>query len=137
MAVDWTEERVESLTRMWRDGYTARQIAEELGDGVTRNAVIGKANRLGLSKPTKSSVTRRQRKIERDKKVLPLQAPTGEGVSIYTLTASTCRWPIGDPGDNDFHFCGANCTVGQPYCDYHAALAYQAPQPKSGSRNIA
>jgi GcrA cell cycle regulator len=137
MAVDWTEERIAELTRMWSEGLTARQIAELLGDGITRNAVIGKANRLGLSKPTKSSVTRKQRKVEREKKVLPLKAPTGEGVNIFTLTSSTCRWPIGDPGDAEFHFCGSKCEAGQPYCEYHAAMAYQAPQPRSSRRRSA
>jgi len=136
MAVDWTDERVELLSRLWREGHTARQIAEQLGNGITRNAVIGKANRLGLSKPSKSSVTRAQRKDEREAKVQPLQAPQGEGATIFSLTSSTCRWPIGDPGDADFHFCGAKCTPGQSYCDYHAAMAYQAPQPRN-RRNIA
>ena len=70
MAVDWTEERVALLARLWQEGFSARQIAERLGEEVTRNAVIGKANRLGLSKPSKSSVTRRQRKKEREEKVL-------------------------------------------------------------------
>jgi GcrA cell cycle regulator len=44
----WTDERVETLKRMWSEGATASQIAKELGD-VTRNAVIGKVHRLGLS----------------------------------------------------------------------------------------
>ena len=43
----WTEERIERLKKMWHDGATASQIADELG-GVSRNAVIGKAHRLGL-----------------------------------------------------------------------------------------
>jgi GcrA cell cycle regulator len=137
MAVDWTEERVETLARLWGDGHTARQIADALGEGVTRNAVIGKANRLGLSKPTKSSVTRHQRKAEREHKVQPLRPPVTEGASIFNLTNSTCRWPNGDPGDDDFHFCAAQCDVGQPYCEYHAAMAYQAPQPRSSRRKSA
>ena len=127
MAVDWSRERVEELTRMWNDGLTARQIAEELGDGITRNSVIGKANRLGLSKPTKSSVTRQQRKVETRTKLVPLKPPSGEGVNIFTLTSSTCRWPLGDPTEAQFRFCGSNCESGHPYCEYHAALAYQAP----------
>ncbi|MDP6343473.1 MAG: GcrA family cell cycle regulator [Alphaproteobacteria bacterium] len=135
--MDWTEERVALLARLWQEGFSARQIAERLGEEVTRNAVIGKANRLGLSKPSKSSVTRRQRKKEREEKVLQLQPPMDEGTSIFSLTASTCRWPIGDPGDEDFHFCGSKSTVGQPYCDYHAAMAYQPAQTKSGRKKIA
>ncbi|MBC8239747.1 MAG: global cell cycle regulator GcrA-like protein [Alphaproteobacteria bacterium] len=134
MAVDWTDERVAELTKFWQEGYSARQIAERLSDGITRNAVIGKANRLGLSKPSKSSVTRQQRQKERAEKVLQLQPPIDEGATIFSLTASTCRWPIGDPGDLDFHFCGANSKVAAPYCDYHAAMAYQPPKARNAHR---
>ena len=45
--MSWTDERIEKLTKMWEGGSTASQIADELG-GVSRNAVIGKAHRLGL-----------------------------------------------------------------------------------------
>ena len=61
--IEWTEERVEKLRELWAAGYSSRQIADHLG-GITRNAVIGKANRLGLSKPTKSSITRRAKLVE-------------------------------------------------------------------------
>lgn len=134
MAVDWSVDRVELLSKLWIAGYSARQIAERLGEGITRNAVIGKANRLGLSKPSKSSVTRQQRQRERAEKVLRLQPPTDEGATIFSLTASTCRWPIGDPGDLDFHFCGAKSNGGQPYCEYHAARAYQPPKARNAHR---
>ena len=134
MAVDWTDDRVTLLSKLWQDGHSARQIAEHLGEGITRNAVIGKANRLGLSKPSKSSVTRQLRRKEQAEKVLSLQPPIDEGATIFSLTASTCRWPIGDPGDLDFHFCGADSEAGQPYCDYHAAMAYQPPKVKNTSR---
>jgi hypothetical protein len=49
MTAPWDEERMEVLTRLWLAGATARMIAEKLGEGVTRNAVIGKAHRLGLT----------------------------------------------------------------------------------------
>ncbi len=45
----WTDERISLLTKMWTDGHTASQIAQALGEATTRNAVIGKAHRLGLS----------------------------------------------------------------------------------------
>ena len=134
MAVDWCVDRVDLLTELWQSGHSARQIAERLGDGITRNAVIGKANRLGLSKPSKSSVTRQQRQKERAEKVLSLKPPIDQGATIFSLTASTCRWPIGDPGDLDFHFCGAKSKVGQPYCEYHAARAYQPPKARNSNR---
>jgi GcrA cell cycle regulator len=47
--MSWTEERVERLSTMWLEGRSASQIAAELGEGVSRNAVIGKVHRLGLS----------------------------------------------------------------------------------------
>ena len=49
----WTDERVETLKKLWTDGLSASQIAAELG-GITRNAVIGKVHRLGLSGRAKS-----------------------------------------------------------------------------------
>lgn len=45
----WTDERVAELKKLWGDGFSCSQIAAELGCGITRNAVIGKAHRLGLS----------------------------------------------------------------------------------------
>jgi GcrA cell cycle regulator len=51
----WTDEKVELLRQLWLDGKSASQIAAELGDGVTRNAVIGKVHRLGLSGRVKTS----------------------------------------------------------------------------------
>ena len=58
--MSWTEEREQKLRKLWEKGYTASQIAEMLGEGATRNSVIGKAHRLKLaaraaSKQSKSS----------------------------------------------------------------------------------
>jgi GcrA cell cycle regulator len=47
--MSWTDERVELLRKLWMDGLSASQIAAELANGITRNAVIGKVHRLGLS----------------------------------------------------------------------------------------
>ncbi len=49
MSTEWDEPRMEMLKRLWLSGETARTIADKLGTGVTRNAVIGKAHRLGLT----------------------------------------------------------------------------------------
>lgn len=110
--MEWTEERVETLKGLWRSGYTARQIAERLG-GVTRNAVIGKAHRMGLS--SRPSPVKRQ----------PQAAPATHERS--------CQWPIGHPGSDDFHFCGAPAETGRPYCSKHCAVAYR----RSSSENAA
>ncbi|MDR1828462.1 MAG: GcrA cell cycle regulator [Methylobacteriaceae bacterium] len=61
----WTEERIELLTRLWAEGLSASRIANEIGDGVTRNAVIGKVHRMGLAGRAKkkgSSTPRPRRK---------------------------------------------------------------------------
>ena len=68
--MSWTEERIERLKKMWHDGATASQIADELG-GVSRNAVIGKAHRLGLEQrpsPVKPGE-------EKEKKAVPVPRP--------------------------------------------------------------
>ncbi len=166
----WTEERVEILKKLWAEGLSASQIANQLGE-VSRNAVIGKVHRLGLARRAPSSRSQitlprkarrmpgnsksaRQKFASREKntqKVLdgqhppisskkaPVQLrvieelviPKAERKSIETLTACSCRWPIGDPESDDFHFCGRNRLENKPYCEFHAAIAYQ-PRP---SRN--
>lgn len=157
--MSWTDERVEILKRLWQDGLSASQIAAELG-GVTRNAVIGKVHRLGLSgrgQPTTSA--KRQRRpaspptpprarppatvgnlaLQAEPEVFtpPVVKPSRDVVvpiarrlSIEMLTERTCKWPIGDPGHEDFYFCGHDSLEGVPYCQYHAGVAYQAPEPR-------
>ena len=132
--MSWTDERVELLTKLWTEGKTAAEIAKELG-GVTRNAVIGKAHRLKLSN--------RVSPIQQNKKPAPAKAPAPapaperkiakapsqdnrQGVPLMSLKANQCRWPLGDPQDESFGFCGGECLPGLPYCSEHAKMAYQA-----------
>jgi GcrA cell cycle regulator len=61
----------------------------------------------------------------------------GERKYIQTLTESCCRWPIGDPQQQDFHFCGKKKVMGLPYCEFHARRAFQPPQPRRRDRDIA
>ena len=155
--MSWTDQRVELLKKLWQDGLSASQIAAELG-GVTRNAVIGKVHRLGLSgrgQPT-SSIKRQRRTrpagvrrtrtmtvgnlaLKQDLDVLPesqlrprrnVVVPIPKKLSIFQLTEQTCKWPLGDPGQEDFHFCGHDSLESAPYCEYHAGVAYQAPEPR-------
>ena len=49
------------------------------------------------------------------------------GATLLNLTSTTCRWPQGHPGEPGFAFCGARTAAGQPYCAYHASVAYQSP----------
>jgi GcrA cell cycle regulator len=56
--------------------------------------------------------------------------PIAKRLTIEKLTERTCKWPIGDPGDEDFHFCGHDSLEGLPYCQYHARVAYHVPDPR-------
>lgn len=130
----WTPERVEILKKLWAEHLSASQIARTMGD-VSRNAVIGKVHRLGLS--ARASRPRRPitlPKPEPKPVVTEEQAPApaaeatlsnGEYITVMTLNGVMCRWPIGDPGATDFHFCGNQTESGDPYCTAHAELAYQ------------
>ncbi|HEX8057524.1 MAG TPA: GcrA family cell cycle regulator [Novosphingobium sp.] len=216
--MSWTDERIEKLTKMWEGGATASQIAEELG-GVSRNAVIGKAHRLGLkarpspvkpndkpeapsapsAKPAKPAVdtpraeTSAPRPAPAPSAPRPAPAATpapaaaaapgatpapaapsprivsvgpggflrqGPGdqqapippapprrlvpakpspeiadkTSLLDLNDRICRWPMGHPGEPDFHFCGDKVNPGFPYCVDHCGRAYQAQLPRGARR---
>ena len=106
----WTKKKVDKLTKLWDKGVSARDIALKLGD-VSRNAVIGKANRLGLSKKKKIQINNDKNKII--------------DISLLVPNMSGCKWPIGHPGDPDFYFCGKPVHPGKPYCLEHCAVAYR------------
>jgi len=161
--MSWTDERVELLKKLWSDGLSASQIAAELG-GITRNAVIGKVHRLGLSGRAKSpsSAAPRPRKprththmlrvsrpsmrgntalahafeyeIAEEPELLDNVIPIGQRRTILELTEDTCRWPIGDPGSSDFFFCGGPSLTALPYCAYHSRVAYQPANARRDRR---
>lgn len=154
----WTEDRVAVLSKLWAEGLSASQIATKLG-GVTRNAVIGKVHRLGLSgraKPsrparprTKSAATARKKSTRPAiRRAAPRVAPAppppppieakpmanGEFATILTITDHMCKWPIGDPSKNDFRFCGRKTDPEEPYCLAHSRVAYQPSRRRGGSQ---
>jgi len=214
--MSWTDERIETLRKMWDSGLTATQIAEELG-GVSRNAVIGKAHRLGLpSRPSpvkpnepKAAAAPAEPKPapaprptpapsaspapvaaaprapapapesadDDDDGDAPAPAPKREGpvlrsvgpggfirqnpgeqappiapapprrlvpakpseaiagkTSLLDLNDKICKWPLGHPGEPDFHFCGDKVNPGFPYCVAHCGHAYQAQLPRRDRR---
>jgi GcrA cell cycle regulator len=55
---------------------------------------------------------------------------TKKGKSIIELKANECRWPIGDPRQEDFHFCGASQTPGRPYCAHHWSTSYDSSRSR-------
>ncbi len=164
--MSWNDERVELLKKLWAEGLSASQIAGRIGS-VTRNAVIGKVHRLGLSgratttrmkshrprtrpvpakrPPAKPRFTNvgntalRALYQEAEPFVAPVEElviPMAERRSIQTLEECSCRWPIGDPQDAEFHFCGKNKVPGLPYCEFHARRAFQPPQSRRGGGQV-
>jgi GcrA cell cycle regulator len=157
----WTDERVELLKKLWADGLSASQIAGELG-GITRNAVIGKVHRLGLSgrakspssgvpraRKPRSHMLRVPRASMRGNTALALAyemetepeiehydniIPMGQRRTLLELTEDTCRWPIGDPAGSEFFFCGGKPITGLPYCAHHSRIAYQPANERRKDR---
>lgn len=118
-ALAWTDEMVKELARLWEQGLSTGEIGRALG--VSKNAVVGKAHRLGLTgrpSPIKRTASK------------PKKAETA---SLVDLGPNCCRWPIGDPRDEGFHFCGRKTLPGKPYCAEHAAIAYVNTSKKSES----
>jgi GcrA cell cycle regulator len=148
----WTDERVEVLKKLWLDGLSASQIAKQLG-GVTRNAVIGKVHRLGLSgraapsqpsrpvfkaprapRPTPAPAPRRVEPRVHEPQPEPAFYPEEPGsATVLTLGAHMCKWPIGDPASDSFTFCGRRSEGDGPYCTHHARVAYQPQQARKRS----
>jgi GcrA cell cycle regulator len=147
----WTDERIEILKHDWAEGLSASQIAGKLGE-VTRNAVIGKVHRLGL--PGRATTSRLQASYARMNQrrranlrivkpvtitVRPKPRPAPPSLTIsdmlmielLALTAQTCKYPIGDPQDNQFGFCGRSPITGETYCEFHYIVCHQI---KKGSR---
>jgi GcrA cell cycle regulator len=138
----WTPDRIEQLTRLFDAGLTCSQIAREID--VSRNAVIGKISRLGLSRPKGDTGNRRQsdphararqnqvrvlRRILRaaaEPSAKEAEISDGQRCSLFELSPQNCRWPIGSPGADDFGFCGNEPAAGLPYCPGHARMAYQS-----------
>jgi GcrA cell cycle regulator len=66
-----------------------------------------------------------------------LVIPLHERASILTLKEAMCRWPIGDPGEPEFHFCGRKSCGTLPYCEHHARMAYQPVQARRREKRFA
>ncbi|MCY0149761.1 GcrA family cell cycle regulator [Hoeflea sp. G2-23] len=174
--MNWTDERVERLKKLWADGLSASQIAAQLG-GVSRNAVIGKVHRLNLPGRAKSggqasvrtkrttaaprapayagrTAAQATRTVSRSSGGAALQqqvdavaveeidtrptedvvVPISRRLTLVELSERTCKWPIGDPLQEGFHFCGNDSGEASPYCGYHAKLAFQPSSERRRAR---
>jgi GcrA cell cycle regulator len=141
----WMEnpELDEILKSRWKT-FSSSEIASALnaqfGTNLTRNAVIGRINRLGLAEkrswmpkiykkrlsnsPSRGAPARPKYDVELPDLLSDLQTPIEQRKSLLELTAETCRWPIGDPQSPEFFFCGGKIHEGKPYCTGHCAVAF-------------
>jgi GcrA cell cycle regulator len=147
----WTSERVALLKSYFNAGLSCSQIAGEIG--TTRNAVIGKLHRLGLTRPERALADRFERArdpsrpkaprktwrptIRAQRELLMAAYPGSPDLtsaidsphkcSLLELNRTQCRWPINEPGAEDFAFCGNAAAAGLSYCVGHARMAYRLP----------
>ena len=151
---------VEELIKLWREGSSAGVICQKI-PGVSRCAVIGQVDRLrkkgvemGRRKPGLTDLQRETRvakvrpqprkamtetaQLKRIMaKPIPLPAQVTEApsaahrCSILELDYGRCKWPLGDPRDTDFGYCGGRSLTGKVYCGYHTGLAYTSPEQRA------
>lgn len=144
----WTEQDVEILTREWTEGNSTREIIDALGGKFGKNAVIGKARRLGLpSHPNRPRAAgkrsengkagallqklRRQQQLRPPQQFAIEQIETGElrsvecgpGIPFIELSSKNCHWPLGALRDPPTKFCGQEAFPGQSYCAAHYCLS--------------
>jgi GcrA cell cycle regulator len=161
--MSWTKERTELLRKLWTDGRSASQVAAELGGGLTRNAVIGKIHRLGIQDRRSEKTSRTQRFAEiqhkevatlakkakivavaippapppvmqRAHEIEPTPPPDGRGVTLMDLRFTSCRFPLGDPREQGFRFCGApreSLSENRQYCTHHNGVAYETRKERT------
>jgi len=138
----WTPERIAEVTRLWGEGLTTAEIGKLVG--VTKNAVVGKAHRLGLP-PRPSPIRRKGGGSSGGSKNrgvggtrTPRLAAKATVKTVHQLALSTsgarCKWPFGHPGEVDFHFCGSLALVNKSYCPEHYLMAYLPARPRGEAR---
>ena len=144
----WDDQRVEKLRTYWAQGHTASEIARALGEGVTRNSVIGKAHRLKLaarasSRKPKSpeeqnvanNLNKQEVRISRKSRfrslLLDKSFPPENPKQLEELDNKNCRWPSQHhPNEKGFYFCGRPPVEGFSYCKLHVLFAFQVRDQK-------
>ena len=148
----WNESNVERLRELWDQGLPTAQIGKLLG--FTKNAVVGKAHRIGLERrpsPIRRTAVKPDRKKARSpiipklnfentkEEVVEKQKPQKNFQpvikNLFTNSIKRgCEWPDGHPDESDFKFCGKERFEDKPYCLEHCAIAYVIPEKEEGEK---
>ncbi len=138
---NWTKENIEFLQKHWGTS-TAREISEKMGAGFTRNSIIGKASRLGLSAKIKTRAATSNQNFENSQEQKDIKSRRGRKSKFKSLIIekdfepenpkqleeldeNSCKWPIGHPDEKGFYFCGRSSLKDFSYCRLHLLYAYQ------------
>lgn len=129
----WTEEKIQKLRELWKQGISVAQIG--LLIGVSKNAISGKVHRLKLTpraSPIKPKSKTPRRKAP-NRRPMPVQnrPPHYTQDRIVRPIDNTCCWPIGNPKENGFRICDAPIPRGVTYCETHAKRAYVSTLSRS------
>ena len=142
--MSWNQQKVEDLKKLWNDGVATSRIGEQLG--FTKNAVIGKAFRLGLerrqnsrkkiSQPASFSSTTLYRETSSSSSSISVKKEPIRRREKFSFKKSivgtgnfrSCQWPIGDPLEEGFHYCGGQNIPTKPYCIEHFKKAYNVDE---------
>ena len=148
----WNEANVARLKELWDQGLPTAQIGKLIG--FTKNAVVGKAHRIGLERrpsPIRRTAVKPDRKKARSPIIpkLKFEVSKEENKEVYApisisqpvvknhLTNNTkrgCEWPEGHPDESDFKFCGKERFEDKPYCLNHCAVAYVIPEKEEADK---
>lgn len=150
----WNDDNVVRLKELWDQGLPTAQIGKLLG--FTKNAVVGKAHRIGLERrpsPIRRTAVKPDRKKARspvmpklnfEKVEIEEKVYTPKIHNFYPSAKNTfvpsakrgCEWPEGHPDEQEFHFCNKERFEEKPYCLDHCAIAYVIPE-KEDSKPMA
>ena len=152
ISMPWDENNVNKLRDLWDQGLPTAQIGKLLG--FTKNAVVGKAHRIGLERrpsPIRRTAVKPDRKKARSPVMPKLNFETNKETNspqkenlvfqpavknlINTNPKRGCEWPEGHPDEVDFHFCGQERFEDKPYCIKHCSVAYVIPEKEESEKS--
>lgn len=136
----WDDARLEALRDMLEkgasSGHAAAMLSERFGADITRNMVIGMAARRGMKMASPKRAARPKPKPFNPAPApkVTVAIPESARVSLHDLRAGMCRFPIGDPKDEGFGFCGAPALDGKSWCARCHSIVFQPARPRAARR---